>query len=774
MLNYANLNDVEFEYLCQDIMSKKLKVKLRRFAAGRDGGIDLKNDNFLNKSIVVQVKHYPKTDVSGLVSSLKKEIPKVKEINPDEYYICCSKELSAAKIKEIYEMFTDYMESEANIITINEIDDFLTSSYNIEILRNHYKLWISSTSILQDIYTNDLFIDCEVLLSNIHSEEKLFVQTEAYNRALEYLSKNKTLFIIGNPGVGKTVTSKMLLLYYAANGYRIRYTTDGTDIAALKRGLSQDQDTKEIVLLDDCFGQAYFNMKETQGNELLSLIKYVNMSEKKRLILNSRITIYQEAQIRTLDLVRSFECKEFKVYIIDMSNISKIEKAKIFYNHLYFNNIDTEYFSSIKKDKNYRKIVDHVNYNPRIIEFVSNKHRYSEVPPCDYFNFIYKHLNNPEKIWEDEYERKLSKTDRILLTTIYSLTDTVVSLELVKQCFNVRIQYETGIDLTINQFQNSLARLQVAFIKIVDEKGKRMLSMVNPSVNDYLDARIKSNIVEKNNLINSAVSVIQLERLLPSDQYQSKIMSAFKERSILDYVFENETAKSNFITYFIALNKILDSNYQKYVISYLNQSDVNLYSKEKSKTIMIFTGLFNKNIRGFYEIDKYLSDFYLLRRILSAFDLPDLVTAFDFCFEVYCNNADFITMFEKLFMESVELYCDNIDADQYDIDIREILENAYVYGDDWDDGYQKKLDINEAAEGIKAAVQELVRDEILEYRNGLPEKMHISDSFINEVYIGVTGAEELVKAYYETYIDDKPIERMLESSNTEIDLLFNR
>ena len=41
LLNYSNLNDVEFEYLCQDIMSKKLGTSLRRFAAGKDGGIDL-------------------------------------------------------------------------------------------------------------------------------------------------------------------------------------------------------------------------------------------------------------------------------------------------------------------------------------------------------------------------------------------------------------------------------------------------------------------------------------------------------------------------------------------------------------------------------------------------------------------------------------------------------------------------------------------------------------------------------------------------------------
>lgn len=33
MLNYGNLNDVEFEYLCQDIMQKKLNIALHRSPA---------------------------------------------------------------------------------------------------------------------------------------------------------------------------------------------------------------------------------------------------------------------------------------------------------------------------------------------------------------------------------------------------------------------------------------------------------------------------------------------------------------------------------------------------------------------------------------------------------------------------------------------------------------------------------------------------------------------------------------------------------------------
>ena len=81
MLNYSNLNDVEFEDLCQDIMTKKLDRSLRRYAAGRDGGIDL-SDTAVSPDIIVQVKYYQKTDAAGLIASLKKEIEKVEALKP--------------------------------------------------------------------------------------------------------------------------------------------------------------------------------------------------------------------------------------------------------------------------------------------------------------------------------------------------------------------------------------------------------------------------------------------------------------------------------------------------------------------------------------------------------------------------------------------------------------------------------------------------------------------------------------------------------------------
>ena len=213
MYNYYSLNDVEFENLCKDIMERMLSAKLRRFSKGRDGGIDL-TDNVSEHNIIVQIKHYIRSSFSNLRTSLRHEKTNVEKWNPDKYFICCGLELTHENISEIYNIFSGFMESDKNIITLLEIDEFLQNSGNSDIVRKHYKLWLHATGILNQIQNQNIFIDCESLLSEIEEESKYFVQTEVYNQCLDCLNKHRMIMITGHPGVGKTLTSKMLVLYF--------------------------------------------------------------------------------------------------------------------------------------------------------------------------------------------------------------------------------------------------------------------------------------------------------------------------------------------------------------------------------------------------------------------------------------------------------------------------------------------------------------------------------------------------------------------------------
>lgn len=774
MFNYANLSDVEFEYLCQDILQCKLNTELRRFASGKDGGIDL-TDNVHTKNIVVQVKHYMASPASSLINALKKEISKVKTFSPKEYYVCCSKELSPQKVDEIYQMFSAYMSSPSNVFTLTEIDDFLSDSANVEILKKHYKLWIESTGVLQELGNTSVFIDCETLLADIEDDKKLFVETSAYKAALKCLQDDRTLFITGNPGVGKTVTSKMLVLHYAAMGYRVRFSTNVSNLAELKQSLSRDPEVKEIILVDDCFGQAYFNMKESQSDELLSLIHFVNASPNKLLILNSRITILQEAKGRKPELLKCFEGKKVKVFVLDMSAIDDVEKAKIFYNHIFFSGMDASYFAEIKRDHRYYNIIRHANYTPRIIEFICNPSRYKDVSPAQYYKFAMQQLDNPREIWKDEYEHRLRKSDRLLLLTLYSLSDSAVSEELVRECFERRLSMESDIDITISQYEASLTRLLDGFVKIVSSGSSRKLAMINPSVNDYIDGRLEKSSCEKEQLIAQAVSIQQKKRLMSEPDFEGFVQSALKNQEIDRYLFDNGRQKGAFISYYCSKYVILDALYTDDIHSFLNAPYyLRIYETVPIAPIQTIRQLLQEDFCTYYKLGEYLNTDCNLENMLGSFDLNDLIELIRLIDRFFSDDTreNFICIAAGELKNAIQAHCEDLDADDFDPDVDSALESSQYFN-----GIYYDVDTENAESKVYESIISDVEDEIESLLSTLPEDIQNYCNYTFGLVFSVNGISELVRSYladdydYDDYRQDPASS---DGFNAEIDFMFNR
>ena len=750
MLNYANLNDMEFEALCKDVMERMLGVSLRRFGPGRDHGVDL-TDDVSTKAIVVQVKHYRDSTTDQLVRSLKNELPKVTELAPQKYYICCSRKLSADNIKALYQHFQAYMASDRHIVTLIEIDDFLKQEDNKDILKKHFKLWLDSTGILEELLNDDIFVDCEALLSDVDNLQRLFVRTSAFDKALKALESNQPLCIIGDPGVGKSITSKMLVLHYAALGYRVRYTTDVTDLKSLKKALRDDATTQEVILLDDCFGQAYFEMKSSQSSELVALIKYVKLHPNKVLILNSRVTIFQEARERQQDLVRCMDRKEFRVHVLDMNNLSGEEKAKILYNHLAFSGIPDEYFESIRINKRYYNIIFHRNYNPRIIEFVCNPNRYSKIPATLFFEYIMKQLDNPQEIWANEYDDRLQPADRILLQTIYSMTTTTVNAGLVRHCFDRRIAGIPTIDKTLDQYTRSLNRLNEGFIKIIDNRGSQELSMQNPSVNDFLDSRLREGTLERQELVDSICTDKQL-RLIPEKNRLTYAVDLLQTGRIDAFIFAEPRHRSRFIARCILTAGLFIQPYQSNLHDFLGMCGGNDYwlSMSYSETASIVRNLRESSLWEFYHLKEFFSHPNNLTTLLERLSLDDAIsvinTADSFFLDEECDM--FVDQIENFLDNAITDYC-HVNAEDYDyrLDIDATIKTTTHKG--------SQIDVDKVASVLDERVMEFVIDNLHYELSCLPSRF---DHYYWDVdYSGdveVYGAIELVENYLSDIADD--------------------
>ena len=791
MFNYSDLNDVEFEELCKDVMEKKLNKSLRTFSKGKDKGVDIRNDD---NSIIIQVKHYIKSTYSTLKSNLIKELTKVDNLKPKEYYICVSQELNPMQIDEIYKIFEKYMKNTSNIITIKEIDYFLQKTENEDIVNKHFKLWLSSSKVLEKIGKNDILIDCETLLDAIENETKYFVKTNMYNKCLEILEGERIIVITGMPGVGKTITSKMLVLKYVEQGYKVRYTTNN-DVSNLKKSISSNPELKEIILLDDCLGQHYLKMGEQKENEIISLIKYVKLHTNKVLVMNSRITILNEAKKKSEEFNNIIEDKDIRVYTINMDNISLIEKAKILYNHIYFNNIGEEYFEEIKKDRRYFNIVRHRNYNPRIIQNIT-KRANKDIPVQEYYQYIIKCLNNPEFIWKNEYEHRIEKEDRILLLTLYSISDSMVKYEILERAFNKRIEQEKDIDTSKNCFIEVIKRLNESMIKVTISGKQRYISVLNPSVNDFLKEEFYSNEIARRRILENVITIEQIKRIYRyrEDDINKEIEDQIKKGTILNLINlnEKETIHTTIISYIVYF-EIKDKKWMDLIEKGLEDYEYDTYYRIDSKTTYrkkdVIFKLLNGSLYTYYNIIKKLEDVKFVENLISNIEIEDLIDVVNLICNkfveesknipeniLYCIQEEINYELEQFF-NNYELSELNINLNEIFYKEREKLEDNIGY-----DLYQiseEEFD-KELIDRVKEEIEEISNYEFQAILGDFCEMLpnQISDNIRTNFNKPSNDAiSNLIKQFMEPareYDIDEILDEDTDIIEIEIDNMFNR
>lgn len=536
MYNFQNVNDYEFEVICKDILEVYTGKEFKTYAKGPDGGIDIKA--VINEKDIGQAKHYT-SSTSALVSSLRIEFVKVRKLNPDKYYLFTSKSLTASKIDEIYSIFEKYMPSKNYIFDGTRLNNLLDKEEYKDVVRKHIKLWMVSSNVMDIVMNHDVYIDSEYVFDEIEKESELYVETSNYQKALKVLKDEQVVLLEGNPGVGKTILSKMLILFYVSKGYKIKYSTSDS-VSDLKNAVSMDKTTKEIVFLDDFLGQHYLNIKEDRANEIKALVSYIKKSSSKKLILNSRITILGEASRKHRAFRVLLEDNHEVIHMISVDNMSDIEKARILYNHLYFKKIPEEYFNQLVIAERYMNIIKNKNYNPRIIEYITSRKIIKDINPENYYDYVMQKLNKPNEIWSDEFYDRISIVDRIFMLTLYSLTNIRVNEVILKNAFHKRISKEKTIDLTIDHYSQCLYRLSNSMITVyIDESlGNRRIGVVNPSVNDFIKSVLEDNGQMVDEMIRYAYYYEQIKRLYELFR-KDECISIDDEHATIDYLGQN-------------------------------------------------------------------------------------------------------------------------------------------------------------------------------------------------------------------------------------------
>ena len=257
--DFLNLSPAEFEELSRDLLQKHLEVYLESFTQGKDDGIDLRHSKDKENTFIVQCKRYK--DYSSLKPKLNEELEKVKKLSPSRYILTTSAGLTPANKEEIFGVFEGYIKTTEDIFGKDDLNNLLGQHGDIE--KQYYKLWLSSTNVIEKILHSDVTGRSEFELEEIQRTIRLYVQNKSNSEAIHLLNKHNYAIISGIPGIGKTTLAKMLCYQYVSEGYELIVVSG--DIKEAEKLLKRD--VKQVFYYDDFLGTNFLEIGLVKNEE---------------------------------------------------------------------------------------------------------------------------------------------------------------------------------------------------------------------------------------------------------------------------------------------------------------------------------------------------------------------------------------------------------------------------------------------------------------------------------------------------------------------------
>jgi DNA polymerase III delta prime subunit len=684
--DFMNLSPYEFEILSRDLLSKYFNIRIESFAPGRDGGVDLRYYYSKKKQLFVQCKRLK--DFSSLKSNLKKELKKISNLNPDRYLLTTSVDLTKANKDEIISLLDPFIKSPDDIFGRSDLNQLLSNYPDVE--RNHFKLWLSSSGVLDRILHSQTYNFSSFELDRITENLKFYVTNESFDKALELLQENRVIIISGEPGTGKTTLAQMLVL-------KLLGSSDSS-LIALQSSISEGyklykEGESQIFLFDDFLGRNFLNsnLERNEDADIIRFVDKIKSGKNKFLIFTTREYILTQAYTRYEKLDQNQ--KSVKKYILDIAVYTKPVKAQILYNHLYFSSLTEEILSGFVDAKHYNEVINHRNYNPRLISLIVSNYRSESGTSADFFKYFSDKLNNPKDIWLHPFTADISKLSQISLLIMLTCGDPISYfdlLEAVKKFFSMNSNY--NILINQHEYDRSLRELENTFINIAkDNSNALILTFRNPSVSDFLLNHLSNYVDVQKEILASAKFLNQF-----SSVFSFSVNSAPQFRG---------TSVSNPIELTSDLTQIVRNNIL------VNYEDLAFSSSDK-----IFFNIWNDSkIFKSDSISKLARTLVISKMILT----PDLILLFTEIFESFVSkdvlNRNNLSQFMFIlgFFKGHNIQVRDLISiihrvfEQIDslAELNYFKEFELFYSDEFDNFKRTKLDLNRR-------IKEIINDEV--------------------------------------------------------------
>lgn len=501
MPNFSYLSPAQFETFAADILSAVHGVYFERYGEGRDGGVDCKHVTNTNEVWIGQAKRYKNT--ANLLSKLPEEQVKMaRQANPPaRYFLVTSCSLTPANKESIKTTMHPFVLSTADIYGKDELISLLSDYQNI--YHKHHQLWLHGVEQLNRYLQHANYNRITVEYQRLLEETKYYLHPAAEESIYQQLNDGNSCLIVGEPGIGKSITAGQIALQWQLNNRNseLIWLNDRNFEQALQL---IRQDAEQIIVLDDFLGATFL---DTSGilafaKDWQALLFHAQQAQGKlKLIFTTRNYILEQA-LALIDVNYSLIndlCKN--AVVIEHKNAWF--RVELLQNLLYKSSFTKEQLQTFNEQQLYWPILKTKAFTPRL--FTTLIEQLARLPANEFNLAVKQGITGQHQLWQNIFNH-LSKPAQTLLY-LMAIAGQYADSHVLKTAFYTLYQQLYAGIAPLNSFDQALIELEPTFIVTESHLNKIWCNPINPSVIDFLHLSINDNTPLINALIHSIESL---------------------------------------------------------------------------------------------------------------------------------------------------------------------------------------------------------------------------------------------------------------------------
>lgn len=345
--NLHTLGWKSFQDLCIAVAEECLKRPIQTFLSSRDGGRD---GAFVGKwdgpddagSSVIQCKFTSIARKRLTLSLLKSEVKKVEKLSDkglvEDYIIPTNCEISGHYEEKIKKVFCDAGAKTCRVFGGDWIVRQIKQSSRLRIMVPR----LYGLGDLNGILDARAYEQAQLILSHLGEDLQRLVVTDAHRKSVKAISNHNFVLLLGAPAAGKSTIGASLAVGAADiwGSMTIR--------AASPRDLENhiNPNERQFFWVDDAWGATQYQRHLIdEWNRALPLMRAA-IQNGSQFLLTSRDYIWKSAKNDLKS--HEFSVLEKSKVVINVQELTTIERAQILYNHIKMGDQDKSFKQKIK------------------------------------------------------------------------------------------------------------------------------------------------------------------------------------------------------------------------------------------------------------------------------------------------------------------------------------------------------------------------------------------------------------------------------------------